>query len=125
MRVVAFLEGTAVGVDGVVLKHQVTALDGDKPRGKGAAHGVGRAVVGAAATVGARVKIQHVLPGKILQPLDTERFQVVQLVIRDAVHHRLDVAPVDAHEEHIEQRGDHVKVFSQGRKQRKKKKVRS
>jgi hypothetical protein len=63
---------------------------------------------------------------KVLQLFDAEGFQVVQFLIRDAVLHRFDVAPVDAHEEHVEQRGDHVEVFAQGQKaQRKKKKVRS
>ena len=56
------------------------------------------------------------LPGEVLQLFNAERFQIVQLFIGDAVLDRFDVAPIDAHEEHVEQRGDHVEVFAQGQK---------
>ncbi len=46
------------------------------------ADGIGRAVVRAAAAVGAGVKIEHVLPGEILEVLDAEGVQIVELLRR-------------------------------------------
>ena len=55
-------------------------------------------------------------PGKILQLLYTERFQIIQLFVTDTVLNRFYVAPVDAHEKNVENRSDHMEVLSQGQK---------
>ena len=52
----------------------------------------GRAAVRATTAFDATVEIQHVLPGEVLERFHPQGFQAVELHVRDAVHHRLDVA---------------------------------
>ena len=63
------------------------------------------------------------LPSKILDLLDAERFDVVEVLVLDAMANRLDVAPVQAHEKDIENRCDDMEMLSQGQKTQEKEKT--
>ena len=54
--------------------------------------------------------------GKVFQFFHAKGFQVIQFVVGYTVLHRLDIAPVDAHEKDVEQGGDDMEMFAQGQK---------
>ncbi len=89
--------------DRVVLEAVVPRLDRDEPWRQRPAHGVGRAVVRAAPAVGARVEVEHVLPGEVLERLHAERLHLRQLLVGhaplDGLHRALvQLREVDAEE---------------------------
>ena len=98
---------------GIVLEGVVARLDGEEPRRQRPAHCIRRAVVGAAAAVGAGVEIEHVLPGEVFERLHAERFHLVELLVADAPAHRLHRPAVQLREVDIEQRGLHVELDSE------------
>ncbi len=105
-----------------MLEGIITALDGYKSRRQRAPDRIGRTVVGAAAAIRTGVKIKNMLPGKILKNFDAKRIQVIELLIRDAVAHRLDIALFNPHEKHVENGGNHMEVLAQRQKAQKKEK---
>ena len=94
-------------------KAVVACLDGEESRRQRPAHGIRRTVVGAASAIGARIEIQHVLPGEVLELLYAERFHLVELLVAYAPAHRLHRSAVQLGEEHVEQRGLDVELNSE------------
>ncbi len=98
------------------LEQQIPCLDRDEAWRQGTLDSIGRALVRTAAAISTAVKIQHVFPGEILKLLDPKGFQVIQFFLGQSVAHRLDRAPVEPQEQHVEERGQHMEVFTKGQK---------
>ena len=92
----------------------VPAFGGNKPRGQGAADRIGRTLIRTPPAVCAGIKVQHVLPGKILKFFDPERFHVKDFFLLHVPSDGLDRSLVQLHEIDIGQGRDHMEMFPQG-----------
>src|SRR5208282_476037 len=77
-------------------------------------HCIRRAVIGAPATVGAGIEIEHVLPCEIFEGLNAKGFHLIQLLIADTPADGFDRSFVQLREVNVEQRRFHMELNSEG-----------
>ena len=97
----------------IVLEAVISRLDGDEPWRQRPAHRIGRALVRAPSAVGAGIEIEHVLPGEVFEGLHAEGFHLVQMLVVDALSHRLHRSAVQLCEVNVEERCFHVELNSE------------
>ena len=116
-----FILGRHFPANGIIFKGIIPALDRNKPRRQRAFYGIGGTLIRASAAIRTRIKIQDMLPGKILKFFDAKRFELIQLVVFNAPLNRLDRTFFQLHEKYVGNRCDYMKMFSHGQKTQKEK----
>src|SRR5580700_4528612 len=96
-----------------MLKAVISRFGREKSWRQRPSHRFRRTLVRAAAAVGARVEVEHVLPGEVLEGLHADRLHLIYLCLSEAPLDRLHRAAIQLRKIHIEQRGLYVELNSE------------